>query len=237
MTIPAGSTEPRRVRGATRALGRVGAVCLLVLGVAMMALGSGLLGSADEPSASARTAASPTPAPVLEMREAEELQAAEERRTRRKPSLLRAAAPPTGLTVPALDLKARVAPIEVTPDGNLDPPGDLSAVGWWQRSAPAGARSGQTVLTGHSVHTGGGVMDELEDLERGDRVKVFHDGALMPYAVTEVQIWSKAELAEQAEAIFAQDREQGRLVLITCEDWNGSAWDSNVVVFARPLRR
>ena len=25
-------------------------------------------------------------------------------------------------------------------------------------------------------------------------------------------------------AVFAQDRQKGRLVLVTCEDWNGSAW-------------
>ncbi|QWC86841.1 class F sortase [Nocardioidaceae bacterium] len=150
---------------------------------------------------------------------------------------LRKAAPPTGLTIPALSLKARVLPIEVSPDGVLDPPGDVSAVGWWERSSPVAARRGQTVLTGHSVHDGGGVMDDLEQLTRGDRVKTFHDGAMARYRVTSVRTWSKAELAERNEQIFAQDRGRGRLVLITCEDWNGSDWESNVVVMAKPVRR
>ncbi|QWC86842.1 class F sortase [Nocardioidaceae bacterium] len=145
------------------------------------------------------------------------------------------AAPPTGITVPALGMKARVVPVEVSPDGVLDPPSDVSLVGWWQRSAPLGVESGQTVLTGHSVHDGGGVMDDLEQLETGDRVRVFSEGALARYRVADVEVWSKAELAERALEIFGQDRDPDRLVLVTCEDWNGSDWESNVVVTADPV--
>ena len=194
---------------------------LLVIGGAVVVIGSGILDGDDgaAPSADRSTAA----VRIVDSR------------SPRKP--LRRAAPPTGLTVPAIGIKAPVDRVEVTPEGVLDPPGDVSRVGWWQRSAPIGADSGQTVMTGHSVHDGGGVMDDLEQLERGDLVRAFHDGRLQRYRVRGVQVWSKGELAERAEQIFAQDRQKGRLVLISCEDWNGSTWESNVVVFAKPIAR
>ena len=54
------------------------------------------------------------------------------------------------------------------------------------------------------------------------------------YAVTGVTIYRKACLARDAERVFRQSG-PGRLVLITCEDWNGTTYLSNAVVFADPL--
>jgi hypothetical protein len=47
-------------------------------------------------------------------------------------------------------------------------------------------------------------------------------------------VYRKARLAEDAARVFSQTV-PGRLVLITCEEWNGSAYLSNAVVFAEPL--
>jgi LPXTG-site transpeptidase (sortase) family protein len=146
-----------------------------------------------------------------------------------------APAAPVRLVVPALRIKAPVLPIEVDDRQVLDPPRNPRDVGWWQRSARPGARHGQTVLTGHTVHTGGGVMDDLGTLRRGRLVKVVTRKGTMTYRSTRVVTWTKEELAERAVDIFAQDRGRNRLVLITCEEWNGSSYESNIVVFARPL--
>jgi LPXTG-site transpeptidase (sortase) family protein len=154
------------------------------------------------------------------------------------PSPFRAmAAPsrPVRLVVPALKIRAAILPIEVNAQQVLDPPSDPSDVGWWQRSARPGAHHGQTVLTGHTVHTGGGVMDDLGKLRRGQHVKVVTPKGAMIYSTTRVVTWSKAELAERSVKLFGQKRSDLRLVLITCTDWNGSSYDSNVVVFAKPL--
>ena len=148
---------------------------------------------------------------------------------------LSAPAKPTRLVVPALGLRAPIAPIEVSPSGVLDPPADVDVVGWWQRSMRPGAGRGQTVLTGHTVHTGGGVMDRLGDLRRGQAVRVVTPKGAMVYRTTRVVTLSKAELAEQSQGLFGQERDRTRLVLITCTDWNGSDFDSNIVAFARPL--
>ncbi len=149
--------------------------------------------------------------------------------------LMSAPAKPVRLVVPALRIKAPILPIEVDAQAVLDPPRNPHDVGWWQRSARPGATIGQTVLTGHTVHTGGGVMDRLGKLRRGQLVRVVTPHGTMTYTTTRVVTWSKAELAERAVDIFAQKRSDARLVLITCSGWTGSSYTSNVVVFARPL--
>ena len=53
----------------------------------------------------------------------------------------------------------------------------------------------------------------------------------IPYVVRGVTVYRKATLARDAARVFSQTV-PGRLVLITCEDWNGSGYDSNAIVFA-----
>jgi LPXTG-site transpeptidase (sortase) family protein len=144
-------------------------------------------------------------------------------------------ATPVRLVIPALKIRARILPIEVNSQQVLDPPGDTREVGWWRRSTRPGATHGQTVLTGHTVHTGGGVMNNLGKLHRGQLVKVVTRKGTMVYRTTKVVTWSKAELARKSVQLFGQKRQEQRLVLITCTGWTGSEYTSNVVVFADPL--
>ncbi len=144
-------------------------------------------------------------------------------------------AKPVRLIVPALKIKAPVLPIEINEKQVLDPPRNPRDIGWWQRSARPGSAKGQTVLTGHTVHTGGGVMDDLAKLRKGQLVKVVTPKGTMEYTTTRVVTWTKEQLAKRAVDIFAQERNDVRLVLITCSQWTGSYYKSNVVVFAKPL--
>lgn len=143
-------------------------------------------------------------------------------------------AAPVRLIVPTIDLRARVVPIEVDPDGVLFPPDDVDRVGWWHRSAEPGSNNGQTLLTGHTVTSGDGVMDELGKLRAGDPVRVKTSEGTIRYETTRTAVYSRAELADHAERLFGQDRKGNRLVLITCTDWDGDVYRSNVVVFAEP---
>lgn len=140
---------------------------------------------------------------------------------------------PRRLRVPALDIDAPIIPIGA-PGGVLTPPGDPQTVGWWAQGAEPGARLGSALVTGHTVHDGGGAMDDLEELADGDRVWTDTDRGRIGYAVRTVVVLGKGELAQRAETIFDQGVE-GRLVLITCEDWNGVEYLSNVVVTATPI--
>ena len=146
-----------------------------------------------------------------------------------------APAAPVRLVVPALKIRAPIKPIEVNDQAVLDPPRNPRDVGWWKRSARPGETEGQTVLTGHTVHTGGGVMDRLGKLRKGQLVKVVTRKGPMVYRTTKVVTWSKEQLAKRAVDIFAQEREEERLVLITCSGWTGSSYKNNIVVFAEPL--
>jgi LPXTG-site transpeptidase (sortase) family protein len=143
------------------------------------------------------------------------------------------AGPPTRLVVPELEVDAPVIRISA-PDGVLVPPADPQLLGWWQHGAVPGAVHGGALITGHTVHSGGGAFDHLETLEPGDRVIVRTPKGRIRYAVTGVTIYRKASLAQDAARVFRQSG-PGRLVLITCEDWNGSGYDSNAVVFAEPV--
>ncbi len=136
------------------------------------------------------------------------------------------------LIVPTIGLDASMIDIALEPSGVLTPPADYTGVGFWDSSATPGSRTGQTVVTGHTVHTGGGVMNRLASVAEGDPLQIRFDGALTDYRVRKVVVLSKAEVAAKAQALFGQDRRGGRLVLVTCTDWDGADYESNVIVFA-----
>ena len=139
---------------------------------------------------------------------------------------------PRRLVVPVLGVDAPVVPIGTRGD-TLVPPSDPAQLGWWVDGAKPGARSGSALVTGHTVHAGGGALDDLETLRRGDTVVVRTRGDRLRYAVTRVHVFSKGAVAEQAGRLFSQEV-PGRLVLVTCEDWDGTRYLSNVVVVAEP---
>jgi LPXTG-site transpeptidase (sortase) family protein len=140
---------------------------------------------------------------------------------------------PLRLIVPSLQVDAPVVPIGAA-GGVLLPPGDPQTLGWWSAGARPGAATGGALITGHTVHTGGGAFDDLDTMDAGDVVKVRTPRGVLEYAVSEVTVYRKATLARDAERVFSQSV-PGRLVLITCEDWNGTGYDSNAVVVAHRI--
>jgi LPXTG-site transpeptidase (sortase) family protein len=137
------------------------------------------------------------------------------------------------LVVPAIGVQAPVTPIR-TEDAALTPPSDPQQVGWWSGGARAGAAEGAAVVTGHTVHTGGGAFDDLDALAPGDRVLVRSASDDLAYRVASVRVLSRDELARRSAEVFGRTGPP-RLVLITCEDWDGTEYRSNVVVTAKPV--
>jgi len=146
---------------------------------------------------------------------------------------LKAAGAPREVSVPRLHVDSEVIPISGQ-SGSLLPPPDPQQLGWWKEGQPVGAQEGSAVVTGHTVHTGGGALDHLDKLVVGDSVRVRTDAGWIRYVVQRTQIYSTEQLARDAKQVFALDG-PGRLVLITCDDWNGSFYESNAVVFAAPV--
>jgi LPXTG-site transpeptidase (sortase) family protein len=196
--------------------------------------------AADTPaeSASARISEAPSPAGIPFVDETSERSETPRPPAPSRTSTVRrrhmAMGRPDRLVVPELGVDAPVIGIDVV-DGVLLPPDDPQVLGWWQYGAEPGAKSGSALITGHTVSSGGGAFDHLETLEAGDEVRVRTTNGLIRYEVTGVRIFRKARLAQHAARVFNQER-PGRLVLITCEDWNGSTYLSNAVVFAEARR-
>lgn len=139
---------------------------------------------------------------------------------------------PDLVVVPDLGVRAPVTGIR-TEDGALTPPSDPQQVGWWTGGARPGASAGAAVVTGHTVRAGGGAFDDLETLAAGDDVLVRSGAREVAYVVDAVEVLTRDELARRSASLFSRSG-PGRLVLITCEDWDGTAYRSNVVVTARP---
>ena len=143
---------------------------------------------------------------------------------------------PYTLRIPRIGVDTRVVPIQSNANRVLEPPRDPRIAGWWSDGAAPGEPRGSAVVVGHSVRNdGGGVFDDLGELRRGSAIEVKGADSALTYRVQSVDVLSKDELARSAEKIFAQTG-TGRLVLISCEDWDGSVWRSNVVTIAAPVR-
>lgn len=142
------------------------------------------------------------------------------------------AGPPRGVVIDSLGIEAPVVPI-ATDGTSLDPPDDPQVLGWWSGGAQTGAEQGTALVTGHTVNAGGGAMDDLELVRVGAEIRVTTAQGTIRYRAESVQVLDKDTLARQAQQLFSQEV-AGRLVLVTCEDWDGHGYRSNVVVTAVP---
>jgi len=168
---------------------------------------------------------------------------------RRPPSVVRPAVPtkhvaaprsrepgagvPYRVVIDALGIDVPVLPIHLEVS-TLVPPSDPQTLGWWADGAVPGAKEGSAIITGHTVHTGGGALDNLETLVPGDVFSVRTGAGRIDYRVSRVEVFDKERVRSASTRLFSQSV-RGRLVLITCEDWDGTGYDSNVVVTARPI--
>ncbi|TCO50150.1 LPXTG-site transpeptidase (sortase) family protein [Kribbella antiqua] len=141
---------------------------------------------------------------------------------------------PKRILLPQIAVSAQVIPIAAD-GGILTPPSNPRAVGWWSAGAQPGARIGSAVMTAHTVHTGGGAFDDLDKLRPGALVTVITSTGRITYVVTSMTNYPKQSLAKHATELFDQTT-SGRLVLVTCEDWNGKVYLSNAVALAEPVR-
>jgi LPXTG-site transpeptidase (sortase) family protein len=141
---------------------------------------------------------------------------------------------PRRILLPQIGVTARVIRITAR-GGSLMPPSNPRVVGWWSGGALPGARIGSAVMTAHTVHTGGGAFDDLDKLRVGAIVTVITSTGRINYVATSTTNYPKRTLAKHAAQLFDQTT-RGRLVLVTCEDWNGQTYLSNAVVIAQLVR-
>ena len=91
------------------------------------------------------------------------------------------------------------------------------------------------MLVGHTVRNrDGGVFDDLGYLSRGDAIELEGPHSTLTYRVDSIDVLSIGDFARNSPQIFKQTG-AGRLVLITCGDFDGTVWRSNVVIIAEPV--
>jgi hypothetical protein len=206
-------------------------VRVLALGAVVVGVG-GLLASSQQGPAPAQSSA---PAAVVRMEaELPAYVVGPDVTVASRPAAHPATGRPLRVSVPVLGVSVPVVDISLTGDV-LVPPADPQMLGWWTSGAEPGAVRGTTVVTGHTVSTGGGALDDLHLLARGDRILVATDVGRIRYEVTGVVRYSKKALARAADRVFSQEV-PGRLVLVTCTDFDGYEYLGNTLVFAAPVR-
>jgi hypothetical protein len=145
---------------------------------------------------------------------------------------------PVRLAVGGLSGVQMVAPLVSTTvepmQSLLTPPDDAPLIGWWRASAKAGAAHGQTVLLAHAGGTGGG-LTQIAELGTGDFVELLTKQGTMRYEVGSVRTLDPASMDRVGPQLFKQDGGAGRLVMVSAEAWDGSAYQHSVVVIAAPL--
>lgn len=115
-----------------------------------------------------------------------------------------------------------------------NPPDDVPLVTWWSGSAKAGAPRGQTILLAHA-DGGAGALRPVGKLLKGDVVELLTKQGPMNYEVDSVRTFDPEAMQRVGISLFKQDGGAGRLVLISAEGWDGSAYQRSVVVTADPL--
>lgn len=131
--------------------------------------------------------------------------------------------------------------VQLTDQGSLIPPTDVSRLGWYAASAIPGAEgpSGSSVITGHvnAADQGEGYAARFADLKVGDTVTVKVNGEDRDFKVSKdpIHVVKGAEMPESVNDVQGENR----LVLITCggEYVGGSlGYSDNIIVEAAPVR-
>ncbi len=135
---------------------------------------------------------------------------------------------PVRITIPAVDVRARVIAVGRADDGSIAAPvqDPVRTAGWYELGPSPGDR-GTAVIVGHvDTNTEAAVFARLTELSPGDRIQVTRrDGHVESFAVDSVRRTPKT--AFPADTIFAP-APAPRLVLVTC----GGAWVGGVVGYA-----
>lgn len=141
---------------------------------------------------------------------------------------------PVALTIAAIGVAVRLAPLGLNPDGTVEVPSDYDLAGWY-RWGPTPGQVGSAVILGHvDSYRAPAVFFRLRQLRAGDRVDVgLAGGATVHFMVYLVQTYPKERFP--AERVYGSHGDRA-LQLVTCGgtfDPDTRSYRSNVVVYTR----
>lgn len=142
---------------------------------------------------------------------------------------------PIRLSIPSLEIDARVQRVGRTGKGNIGIPTNYRDVAWY-KDGPAPGTSGTAILTGH-VDNGlalPGVFKRLGEIRAGDDVYVLtRDRRQLRFVVYDVRSYPYQHVPMKD---IVAPREDAQLVLISCEGaWlrHERTYDRRIVVYAK----
>jgi len=147
-----------------------------------------------------------------------------------------AANAPRIISIPKLDVTARVLKLGVDNKGAIASPGNIYDTGWYGGSSEPG-QPGAMVIDGH-VHgpTKPGVFAELKNLKKGDELSIERgDGKIYTYTVIKTKTYPSDSSEMMGAAMTPVTSGKPGLNLITCTgelDATGNHYEDRLVVFA-----
>ncbi len=142
---------------------------------------------------------------------------------------------PVRVTIPAIDVDAKLVPVGLMPDGSMQTP-DFGLAAWY-RPGPRPGDAGPAVLLAHvdSKADGPDVFYRLHELKPGDRVTVHYHDVATTFAVTATEEVAKTALPTRRIWNSTKDPV---LRLITCGgqfDRAAHSYLDNIIVYADRL--
>lgn len=138
---------------------------------------------------------------------------------------------PDRIVIPQIAVDAKVLPVGTTSKNAQEVPSSLHETGWWRDGSRPG-QPGNAVIVGHTASKADGVFDRLGDLETGDTITLRSGKKKLTFTVSNEQEIEVAKFATVADEIYRETGPSG-VVLMTCGDWNGTAFETTVIVTAR----
>lgn len=125
---------------------------------------------------------------------------------------------PVELIIPAISVDANIQNLGVTPNGEMEVPGNIIEVGWF-KLGPRPGEKGSAVIAGHlnGENNKAGVFLNLDKLEAGDKLYIKDDnGASIVFVVREKRVYDSG----YADDVFSRS-DGAYLNLVTCDGvWN-----------------
>ena len=145
---------------------------------------------------------------------------------------------PRYIFIPKISVRAMVKSVGVTANNQIESPGNVFDVGWFNKSAKPG-QPGAVVMDGHiSSWEANGVFHQLKDLEQGDTMTVERgDGTTFTYKVVESQTYD-ADKVDMVAALAPVNPDKPGLNLISCTGKvikGTNDFDKRLVVFAEQI--
>ncbi len=153
------------------------------------------------------------------------------------PAPVPAVDPPVRVVAEEVQIDARVVPVGIAADGQMEIPPDPDVMGWYSYGPPPGAPDGSVVLGGHldSRRYGVGPLARLKDSEVGDAVVVTSAaGTESRYRISTVD---RVPRGDARLADYFRRSGPHQLVLITCGgeyDAARGGYQENLVVIGVP---